>query len=385
VIVPTYNNEVTIAGVLESIPAYVPDVIVVNDGCTDSTPVILARYPALDVVVHPKNRGKGAALASGFARAAERGITHAITMDSDGQHLASDLPKFLEALRADPDALVVGVRDLSGDGPPRKSRILRANSNFWTWVETGLWVADTQSGFRAYPLKPINDLELKCRKYDFEIEVLVKAMWAEVPVKEVPISARYNTGSHSHFRALPDFSLVTRLNVRLILQKLLLPPMLLAVMHRKEHREDPFIRRTWRLMKEVVQHECASARVFALSLGLGVFFSILPIWGFQIAGSLVVAHYLRLSKLLTVAGSNVSFPPLIPFVVYFSVVTGRLITTGHVDYTLRVGQLSASHLGSSALEYLVGSLALATAAGLAVTVVAYLAARSFLALRGARA
>ncbi len=142
-------------------------------------------------------------------------------MDGDGQHLAGDLPKFLAMMERDPGTLVVGRRDLSGGGKRLKSRLLRAHSNFWVWVLTGKWVGDSQCGFRAYPLDAILELPLKKQKYDFEIEVLVRALWAGTPIREVPIAVNYVPGSKSHFRPFRDFWLVSVLIISLLWQRII--------------------------------------------------------------------------------------------------------------------------------------------------------------------
>ncbi len=167
------------------------------------------------------------------------GFTHAVTMDTDGQHLASDIPKFLKAIEEHPEALVVGVRDLVGGGARLRSRLLRGNSNFWVFVHTGRWVRDTQSGFRAYSLAAMAALRLVCRRYDYEVEALVKGLWAGVPVVEVPIEVRYGTGSPSQFRPVRDFWLVTHLNGCLLTQRLFLPASLRRVYHLKSFRAGP--------------------------------------------------------------------------------------------------------------------------------------------------
>lgn len=221
VVIPSYNNDPTLEGVLQGVLAETADVIVVNDGSSDRTCSLLDRFPLKARIDHPVNLGKGAALQTGFNKAREMGYTHVISMDSDGQHQSSDLRAFLHEMQAHPDDLIVGERDLRGTGRPLKSRILRLNSNFWVLMETGKWVSDSQSGFRGYPLKPLEEIELQCSKYDFEIEILVKTLWMGVEVRSIPIAVRYGTGSHSHFRPFHDFWLVTRLNLRLLGERFL--------------------------------------------------------------------------------------------------------------------------------------------------------------------
>ena len=422
-VLPTYNNGRSLESVIQAVSPHVPDIIVVNDGSRDETAAVLQRFPDVTVVTHAANQGKGAALADGLAHAAAMGFTHAISFDTDGQHPAGALPAIRAAIAAHPDAIVIGVRDLkgaglpvAGAGRPLKSRLLRAHSNFWVWVETGRWVHDTQSGLRAYPLRAVQALVLNRRRYDYEIEVLVKAMWAGTPVAEAPgkmgispigaqpldpargpelVEGRPNgsfgqmglipiSPSKSSFRPLRDFALVSQLNAALVAQRVFLPASLRDVLHLKTFRADFSLRRAAEVVVRGALAQCPSQRSIALCLGLGVCFGILPIWGFQMAAALVVAHHLRLSKVLVVAASNISFPAAIPFILYASLLTGRLALTGHLDHSLHYGDLNLAAVWNYTLEYVVGSIILAVAAGLVVAGISYLLIRYFARFRRGR-
>jgi uncharacterized protein (DUF2062 family) len=368
------NNALSLPSVIRQVSNYVRDIIVVNDGSTDSTAEALKQFPELEVVTHPHNRGKGAALAGGIARAAERGFTHAISLDGDGRYRAEALPAFLEAIAGNPAAIVIGVRELQGDEPRRrKDRRVRAHCNFWVWAQTGQWVHDTQSGFRAYPVASVQALLLKTTRYEYETELLVKAMWAGIPLAETPVRVEYAPKSESHFRPLKDFRLIAHLNMCLFAQRLLLPGSLRRIVHQKSFRQGSLMRNAARAARKGFLEQCAAPREMALGLGVGVCFGILPIWGFQTAAALLVAHQLRLSKVLAAAATNVSFPAAIPFILYASLLTGRLALTGHVDHSLHYGAATA---GSYVVEYLVGSVIFAVASGSAVAVAAYGALRA---------
>lgn len=152
VIIPTYNNEKTLTTVIEDVLFYVEDIIVVNDGSTDSTPTLLENYPNLHIITHPTNKGKGTALKNGLKQAKAAGYRYAITIDSDGQHFASDIPIFMEEIEKEPDTLLVGARNLTSDNMPGKNTFANKFSNFWFKLETGVKLQDTQSGYRLYPL-----------------------------------------------------------------------------------------------------------------------------------------------------------------------------------------------------------------------------------------
>jgi glycosyltransferase involved in cell wall biosynthesis len=383
VAIPTYNNAPTIGNVVKNISEHTSDIIVINDGSTDDTADVLSGFDGLEILTHDKNRGKGEALKTAFSHAAEKGFTHAVIMDADGQHLAGDLPKFFEAVRENPDALIIGVRDLAGRGKRLKSRILRANSNFWAWALTGRRLRDTQSGFRAYPLEKINALRLKTKKYDFEIESLVKAAWADVPVIEVPVGVEYPEDGVSHFRPLRDFLLVAHLNACLFFQCIFIPAPARKVMHLKSEFRGSFFKHLRWVVGRVIAHETSSPTRFSLSMGLGVFFGILPIWGFQMAAAVLAAHLLRLSKGVALAMSNVSFPAAIPFILYASLVIGRFALYGNLDFTFHfdVTALNKKIVFKYFYEYLVGSVIFAVCAGLATAIITFLLTASFRLLR----
>ena len=148
-LLPTYNNGKTLAQVIDSVLEFAPSVIVVNDGSTDNTKEILKRYEGkIEVIEYEKNRGKGYALSRGFDHAEQSGYTHIITIDTDGQHYASDIPLFIKAARENPDILAVGNRNLTQDNMPSKNTFANKFSNFWFTLQTAQRLPDTQTGFR---------------------------------------------------------------------------------------------------------------------------------------------------------------------------------------------------------------------------------------------
>ena len=173
IVIPVFNHALTVGRVVREAKNYFP-VIVINDGCTDGTDKILAVENGITVVTLTRNQGKGKALRAGFAEAEKLVFTHAITIDADGQHATSEMPLFAAASCRQPDAFVIGVRDLVKENAPRERRITNNISTFWFKVETGVALADTQCGFRSYPLARINPLRLKSQRYAYELEIMVK-------------------------------------------------------------------------------------------------------------------------------------------------------------------------------------------------------------------
>lgn len=369
-LLPSYNNARTIEQVIADVGTRIPDIIVVNDGSTDETSDILQGISDIEVLTHTTNLGKGSAILTGLNRAHKLGYTHAVTMDTDGQHRAEDLTAILNAIKEHPAALIVGNRNLSGKGRAAKSRILRANSNFWTWVETGRCIKDSQSGFRVYPVESFSRIYFKRRRYDFEIESLVLALWNDIPVRSVPVKALYGPGSESHFRPIVDFLRVARLNIHLIAERIALPKSIRRRTHLKTFRQGTLKERWLRFGAAFLLQESVTPPKFSACIGVGVFCGIFPVWGFQTALALLLAQRLSLSRTLTVLASNISIPVFMPFILYFSVLTGHFIFTAELDFNLSLDDVPASWATTFAKEYLVGSAVFALIAGIAASFLA---------------
>jgi len=217
-LVPVYNNAATLKDVVAGCRAAGLPVVVVDDGSTDGSGASLGAPPpgGVDVVRLPRNRGKGAALREGFARALALGYTHAVAIDADGQHDPAETPTLLAAARAEPDAIVVGARAMREGGAPRANRFGRAFSRFWLRVQTGRRVEDPQSGFRVYPLARAASLGTVCPRYEMEHEILVRAAVSGVPIRSVPVTVRYGAEVVSHFRKLHDTARHAALNAALV-------------------------------------------------------------------------------------------------------------------------------------------------------------------------
>jgi glycosyltransferase involved in cell wall biosynthesis len=168
---------------------WMPLVIVVDDGSTDGTGAE-ARAAGAEVLVHAQNQGKGEALTSGLGRARALGFDAAVTLDADAQHDPAQIPRLVEASR-DPQALVVGVRDLRAAGAPRANVFSNAVSNFFLSLFLGQELRDTQCGFRRYPVHATLGLGMRGWRYEWEAEVLIRAVRAGLPIVSVPVDVHY--------------------------------------------------------------------------------------------------------------------------------------------------------------------------------------------------
>lgn len=214
VVIPTYNNEGTITTVVQATLQECRDVIVVNDGSTDGTRDILHGMEGITLVEYAENRGKGYALKCGFRRALQMGFAYAITLDGDGQHYPDDIALFLKANQQHPGALILGSRQMDGIERSLGSRFANEFSNFWFYVQTGRRLADTQTGYRLYPLKKLHGLELLTSRYEAELELLVQASWHGVEIVPINIKVYYPPLAErvSHFRPIRDFARISVLN-----------------------------------------------------------------------------------------------------------------------------------------------------------------------------
>jgi len=206
-VIPVYNHADSVAQVIKDAQALHFPVFVVDDGSTDDTPDRIAEIKGIHIICHKKNMGKGAALTSGFM-AASAVADWAITVDADGQHYPEDALKLIAAISGGMWSIVVGAREgMVGEHVPWTSRFGRKFSNFWVWISGGPALLDSQSGMRIYPLPQALYLGTKARRFQFEVEILVRARRKGVPVIEVPVRVKYNpAGSRiSHFRPFIDF------------------------------------------------------------------------------------------------------------------------------------------------------------------------------------
>ena len=359
IIIPTYNNAKTIRKVITQVLQYSDgqDVIVINDGSTDDTAQILAGFgPALTILHNPKNSGKGYSLRRGFREAIKRGYANAISLDSDGQHLPSDLPLFAEAASRNPGALIMGSRDMEQEGVPGKSSFGNKFSNFWYKVETGLTLPDTQTGFRLYPLEPLKKIRLFTTRFETEIEVIVKMAWKNVPVISIPIHVIYDKNERvTHFRPFIDFTRISILNTWFVILTLLyyLPKRILAQIRKKG---------LWNILKKEAIKPEESNLSKAKSIGFGIFMGIFPVWGFQLLIGIPLAVYFKMNKVLFLAAANISIPPFIPFIIFASYQFGGLFyRNGAQPDTFKNLSLQSIHVNIA--QYYTGAALLSIVAG----------------------
>ena len=222
IVIPVYNHGTRISDVVYQVLPLGFSVFVVDDGSTDRTPDILSALDTITVLTHSHNKGKGAALRTGFT-AAQHSCSWAVTIDADGQHKPEDIENLLQAVQDDSRTIVIGNRQgMNQDHVPWTSKFGRKFSNFWVWVSGGPMVSDSQSGFRLYPLPEVLGLDVQARRFQYEVEVLVKAHQKGIVVVEAPVQVVYQKGAEriSHFHPWHDFVRNSATFSRLIFQRI---------------------------------------------------------------------------------------------------------------------------------------------------------------------
>lgn len=224
-VIPTYDNPATVRGVVERLRVHVPDVVVVDDGSGPegrAAVEALGREGLAHVIHRARNGGKGAAVKTGLREARERGFTHALQVDADGQHDLDDVPRFLETAREHPEALILG-QPVFDDTAPRSRRVGRRITAFWVRLETGGDViGDAMCGFRVYPVEPALAAGTRGDAMDFDPEVAVRLVWAGLAVINLPTRVRYlerDEGGVSHFRMFRDNLAIAWMHSRLMVRR----------------------------------------------------------------------------------------------------------------------------------------------------------------------
>jgi glycosyltransferase involved in cell wall biosynthesis len=235
IIIPVYNHELAIPGMVEKLRCYQLPCLLINDGSSVSCSQVLAGYADtestwLTLLTRPENGGKGAAVIDGMKAAYRLGYSHAIQIDADGQHDVNDFPNFIAAAENKPDALILGQPLFDASAP--KNRLYgRKITNFWITINTlSDAIADGMCGFRVYPLAAVIqllDIAAVAEGMDFDIDIAVRLYWQGVSVINIPTKVCYQENGVSHFRLWDDNLLISRTHARLFFGMLMRSPMLL--------------------------------------------------------------------------------------------------------------------------------------------------------------
>ena len=371
-VIPVYNNGQTVEQVARGCRKHLEHVLVVDDGSTDADLPKVFAGSDIEVVHHDTNKGKGRALLTALTFVHERGGQWMITVDADGQHSPDDIPLFFPMLGSQADRIVIGARDFSGEHIPGGSRFGRKFSNFWIKLECGVKVSDSQSGFRAYPVGPLSQMKLKGNHYDFEVEVLAKAVWHGLLLVDVPISVHYPPPEEriSHFDQWKDNVRLSGRHTLLVLRRLLPWP------HKKLVKRDS---NDW---KELLLHprkvlsmllkENSSPAELGVAAGVGLLLATLPLIACHTIAILYVSTKLNLNRLLAINVQHFCAPPFVPAA---CIALGFYMRNGH---WLGIEELNnfVADLQQHFLNWLLGSLVLAPVLAIVGGVIVYCIANS---------
>ena len=376
VVIPVYDNERTVLQVALEARRLHPHVLVIDDGSTrlpDDFDNIL-KTNDIRLIRHPQNCGKGVALQTALKDLHERHVDYMITLDADGQHSPSDIPAFINLLEKEGqnrDLLVIGVRDFNAPNVPDSSKFGRKFSNFWIKLETGVTCADTQSGFRAYPVEPLSKLKFYCARYNFEIEVLTRGLWGGLQLRELPIHVTYEPPEKriSHFHPWKDNIRLSLLHTTLVTRRLLLFPHQRIVP--KPKLQLPSL---WKHPKEFFLYllkENATPELLAISAGVSSFLAVLPLISCHMLVILYVCIRLNLNKIMALAIQNLYMPPFTPFL---CIELGYFMRHGTF---LREASLQTivRELPYRFWEWLLGSLVIAPIAAILSGLITYVTAK----------
>ncbi|MBN1867137.1 DUF2062 domain-containing protein [Candidatus Sumerlaeota bacterium] len=401
IVIPSYNSGRALRGVVEGALETGLPVLVVDDGSTDASFASIADL-AVERIVFPENRGKGAAIVEAGRWAQRAGFSHVITVDSDGQHRPSEALLFIPRIERDPLAIVVGCRRFGRENVPGISRFGRWWSNLWMRIAAGVDCRDSQCGFRAYPVEVLNRVRCSSRRYDFEVEILARAAWAGAAIDSVDVSVEYFPADKriSHFKPFLDNAWISVAYTRLVTRHLIPWP------HRVLFNPDPDpIRLSWRhpivywkdvhrkIFRKVgdenrlslrhpikslklLHEERTSPKDVSLAVALGVFLGALPLIGIHCITIAFYATRLKLNRPIAIYASNICAPFIPPFVPALGIelghylLHGEFITLPDVNTKQALFRTLGKEIHLRLGEYFIGSTLLspflAVAAGLIV-------------------
>lgn len=311
-VIPLFNHGATVTTVVKAALETGLKVLIIDDGSTDNGAKDLE---LLGCRVHrfDTNRGKGAAILAAAEIATGEGFDYICTVDADGQHDPAHILQLVHVSEESPHpSMVIGVRDMEQETVPASSKFGRNFSNFWVRLECGADLEDTQSGMRIYPAGLLGSLGISTSRYDFEIESLVRLVWAGVEVKEVAVPVHYpEPGKRiSHFRGFMDNFRLSLLHSRLVTRRLLpLPHQQLA----GERKKTPTIvvKKPLQTLKNLCR-EHSSPLMLATAVWMGLFLGALPLIACHTLVIIYVTHRLHLNIVAAVAASQFCMPPVVP-------------------------------------------------------------------------
>ncbi|MEW6067219.1 MAG: glycosyltransferase family 2 protein [Nitrospirota bacterium] len=210
ILIPAYNEEKNISEVIRGAINFVKDIFVVDDGSNDRTS-LKAEAEGAHVIKHNKNMGKGAALNTGFSEITKNDLDAIITIDADGQHLPSEIPKLITAFENKKGDIIIGERTINRESMPYLRLLANKIGELFISKAVGTQMRDTQSGFRIYSREVIEKVKSKTNGFEMETEILLKAHKSGFRIGSVSVTTVYPDDYSSHFRPVRDFYRISKL------------------------------------------------------------------------------------------------------------------------------------------------------------------------------
>lgn len=323
IVIPHYNHLTTLKSVVRRCLAQNPNVAVFDDGSEVSPAEVLKGLP-VTLVRFEKNRGKGAILQESAKWAAAHRFSHIVSIDADGQLDPAEYPLLAKAAEKNPHALIIGVRRFGTDAP-KSSQFGRKFGGFWAHFQTGKTVNDIQSGYRCYPVEILNHIKCFSKRYAFEVEIAVRALWAGFPLVEVPVSVAYPKTRVSHFSKLKDNLRLTVLNTHLTVRSMLPIP------HRQYFVDNAGQVEKRGYWEALVLNLKTPGNITknALSAAWGIFCGAIALPGIRQLMLFGGAGWWNLNRILTISFEKFCIGPLVPALcieVGFFLRYGRFLT-----------------------------------------------------------
>ena len=361
IVIPLFNHASTLNQVVQSALATGFPVLVVDDGSTDGG-LLHIKGLQCQTLQFPANQGKGVAILAGAKEAKRQGFDAIITLDADGQHDPAEACLLCdEAEKGTWPAIIIGARKMIQDTVSIASHFGRAFSNFWVHLECGQDLRDTQSGMRLYPVKELLSLKLSCKRYDFEVEAIVKAVWAGVTVRSVDVFVDYPPGDKriSHFHKIKDNLSLTKLHTLLVIRRLLPWPHQRIAACKNTGKERIITGNPWQALKKICQ-EHASPFWLAAAVWTGLFMGALPLIACHTMAIIYVTHRLHLNKIAAVAASQFCAPPVVPVI---CIESGYFLRTGRLllDFSSEMWLFEIHH---RLWDWFIGSLVVGPVLGI---------------------
>lgn len=370
-VMPVYNNCATVQKVAKECSKYLRNVVVVDDGSTDVDVRALFSGGDITVLRHEKNAGKGKAILTALKYVKQNQGRYIITIDADGQHYPRDIEKFIPFLSKENDSVVVGIRRLDETNAPKRSRFGTEVANFWMKIETSVSLSDCQSGFRAYPVEYLSKIKFAGARYEFETEVLARAVWAGLRIKSVSVGVDYPSPEDrvSHFDLMKDNLRIGLMHSRLVGRQLLPIPHKKLISKQETIKYTDLWRHPIKALKEMLKENATPAGL-AAAAALGIFLGVLPILSFHTPVIIYFAVRLHLNKVMALSIQNICMPPWMP-IACIELGHYMLYGTWLTDVSLHAifGQLK-----DRVFEWFVGSLVIAPIAAIITAFVVYIMA-----------